>query len=149
MGIRTQAPIRHQHIPCLQARMDRLHLSQVMREEGRDDQLQEHPRARMEEPQQPGDGNAAPGALHCRLAERVLSRRGIRHRAARPIDQTGAIAGPLPFIKGEHRGAEACQQESKEVEGKFRASLTVGRRAEPYARQMRQMAARGVAVQNL
>ena len=72
MGIRTQAPIRYQHIPCLHARMDGLHLSQVMSEEGCDDQLQEHTGARMEEPQQPGDGKAAPGALHCRLAERVL-----------------------------------------------------------------------------
>ena len=51
MGIGTQAPISHQYIPFLQARMDRLHPGQIVGEEGRDDQLQEHTRARMEQPQ--------------------------------------------------------------------------------------------------
>jgi hypothetical protein len=43
MRIGTQAPIGDQHIPCLQTRMDRLHLGQVVSHEGRDHQLQEHP----------------------------------------------------------------------------------------------------------
>jgi hypothetical protein len=48
MGIRTQASIGHQHISCSQARMHRLHVSQVVGEERRDDQLEEHTAAGME-----------------------------------------------------------------------------------------------------
>ena len=63
VGQRTQAPIGHQHIACLSARMHRLHVSQVVGEERRDDQFEEHPAAGMEQPQEPGDGKAAPGPL--------------------------------------------------------------------------------------
>ena len=41
MRIGTQAPIGHQYIPCLQARMDRLHVGQVVGQKGCDDQLEE------------------------------------------------------------------------------------------------------------
>jgi hypothetical protein len=40
--------------------------------EGRDHPLQEEPGARVEQPQQPYHGNAAPWPLHRRLAERPL-----------------------------------------------------------------------------
>jgi hypothetical protein len=72
MGIRTQASIGYEHIPCLQAWMDRLHQGQVMGEEGRGHQLQEESDASMEQPQQPYHGKAAPRPLLCRLAERLL-----------------------------------------------------------------------------
>jgi hypothetical protein len=39
MGIRTQAPIRHEDIPRLEGRMDRLHPGKIVRQEWRD-----HPR---------------------------------------------------------------------------------------------------------
>jgi hypothetical protein len=45
--------------------------------------------------------------------------------------------------------AEAGQQELKEGEGESGAGLAGGRGAEPSAREMRHMTARGVAVQNL
>ena len=48
MRLGTQSPIGHQHIPCLQARMDRLHVGQVVGQEGCDDQLEEHTSAGME-----------------------------------------------------------------------------------------------------
>ena len=72
MGLRTQAPIRHEHGTRLYARMDGLHPGEIVGEEGRDDPLQEHPGARMEQPQQSRHGNAAPRPLLCWLAERVL-----------------------------------------------------------------------------
>jgi hypothetical protein len=72
MGIRARAPIGHQPIPGVSARMDRLSPGQVMGEEGRDDELQEHPGARLEQPQEPGHGEAAPGPLPYRRAERLL-----------------------------------------------------------------------------
>ena len=72
MGIRTQAQIGHQHISLLYARMDRLYLSQVVGEERRDDQLQEHTSAGMEQPQQSRHGKAAPRPLLRWLAERFL-----------------------------------------------------------------------------
>jgi len=48
MGRRTSSPIGHQPIPFVSARMHRLHLSQVVGEERRDHQLEEHPAAGME-----------------------------------------------------------------------------------------------------
>ena len=52
--------------------MDRLHVSEIVGEEGCDHQPQEHTGARMEQPQQPGHGEAAPWPLLRRLAEGVL-----------------------------------------------------------------------------
>jgi hypothetical protein len=72
MRVGTQAPIGHQHIPGLQARMNRLHVGQVVGQEGCDDQLEEHPGARMEQPQEVRHGKAAPRPLHVWLAERLL-----------------------------------------------------------------------------
>jgi hypothetical protein len=109
MGIRTEAPIGHQHIPFVYARMHRLYLSQVVGEERRDYQLEEHIAAGMEQPQEPGDRKAAPRPLLRRLAKRLLSGRSIGHGASRAIDQTGAMAMPSPFVQGGslHRTAEA------------------------------------------
>jgi hypothetical protein len=50
---------------------------------------------------------------------------------------------------GLHAGAEACQQEAKEVEEELRAGLTIGRGTEAYAADVWQMRARGVAMPNL
>jgi hypothetical protein len=71
-GRRTSSPIGPQHIPCLSARMHRLPWSPGVGEERRDHQLEEHPAAGMAEPQEPGDGNAAPRPLRRRLAKRLL-----------------------------------------------------------------------------
>jgi len=72
MGRGTQAPIGHEHVPWLEGRMDRLHPGEVVGEERRDHPRQEHTGACMEQPQEPGDGNAAPRPLLCWLTERVL-----------------------------------------------------------------------------
>jgi hypothetical protein len=151
MRVRTQTPISHQHIPCLQARMDRLHLGKIAGEEGRDHELQEHPSARMEPPQEPRDGNAAPRPLLCWLAERVLEGRSIRHRAPRAIGEKRAMALPPPFVQGGsfHCAAETLQQEVKDAPRESGPGVTGGRRAEPQARQMGEMTAGGMAMQHL
>jgi hypothetical protein len=58
---------------------------------------------------------------------------------------------PLPFIQGRprHRAAEALQEAGKEASREPSTGLAVGRRTEPQARQMGQMAAGRVAVQHL
>ena len=89
MGRGAQAPIRHQHIPCLQARMDLLHLGQVVRHERRGHDFQEQAGASMGQPQQPRDGNATPRSVPRRLPERLLQSWGIRHRTARAVDDIG------------------------------------------------------------
>ena len=131
--------------------MDRLHPGQIVGEEGRDDQLQEHTGARMEQPQESRHGKAAPRPLLRRLAEGRLQGRGIGHGASRAIDEKRAMAMPPPFVQGGslHRAAEALEEEVKEAQRESGARLTVGRRTEPQARQMGQMAAGGVAMQNL
>jgi len=74
--------------------MHPLHLGEIMGEEGRDDQLQEHTGARMEQPQEVCYREPAPRPLLCRLAERVLEGRSIGYGAARPIDKKGTMAVP-------------------------------------------------------
>jgi hypothetical protein len=114
-------------------------------------QLQEHTGARMEEPQEVRHGNATPRPLLCRLAERVLEGGSIGHRASGAIDEQGAMTMPPPFVQGGalHGAAEALSEEVKEAYRESGAGLTVGRRREPSARQMGQMAASGVTMQNL
>ena len=131
--------------------MDRPHLGQIVSEEGRDHPLQEHAGARMEQPQEPGDGQAAPWPLLRRRPERLLQGRSVRHRTPRAIDQKGAMAMPPPVVQGGwlHRAAEALQAEVKKAPRESGAGLTGGRRTEPQARQLGQMAAGGVAMQHL
>jgi len=133
------------------ARMHRLHLSQVVGEEGRDDQLEEHTAAGMDQPQEAGDGNAAPRPWRRRLAKRLLSGRRSGHGAARAIDHNGAVARPSPVVQGGllHRAAEARQEEVKKASRESGAGLTGGRRTEPSARQMGEMAAGRMAMQHL
>jgi hypothetical protein len=71
MRIGTQPPIRHEHITGCYHGVHLLHLGEIVGEEGRDDQLQEHTGARMEQPQEVRHGKAAPRPLLRRLAERV------------------------------------------------------------------------------
>jgi hypothetical protein len=61
------------------------------------------------------------------------------------------MAMPPPFARdaGLHRVSDSLEEEGEEVEREFGAGLTVGRCAEAQARQMGQMTAGGVAMQNL
>jgi hypothetical protein len=151
MRVRTPPPIRPEHITGCSHRVHLLHLGAIVRQEGRDDQLEEHPGARMEQPQEVGHGNAAPQSRRCRLAKRVLEGRRIRHRASRAIAENGAMARPSACTRDGrlHRAAEALEKEGEEASREFGARLAVCRRAEPQARQMGPMAAGGVAVQHL
>ena len=106
VGIGTQTPIRPEHVPWMSARVDRLPVGQIVREQGRDHKLEEESGAGMEEPQEPRHGNAAPRPLHVRLAEGILSRRGTRawsslsHRQGRCDDH--ATARHPRRIVGQH-----------------------------------------------
>jgi hypothetical protein len=105
----------------------------------------------MDQPQQACHGKAAPGALDRWLPKGLLSSRGIRHGASRAIHAQCAMAMPLTFARatGLQGAAEALQEEGKAASRESGAGLTVGRRAAPSARQMRQMTAGGMARQNL
>ena len=59
----AQAPSGHEYIPCLEGWRHRLHVGQVVGQEGCDHELQEHPGARMEQPQEMRHRNAAPWPL--------------------------------------------------------------------------------------
>ena len=148
MGRGTEAPIGHEHVPFLSARMHGLHRGQIVGEEGRDDQRQEQTSAGMEQPQEPSDGEAAPRSLLRRLPERLLHGWSVRPRAPRALDQPGAMARPPPFVQGGslHRAAEARQAAVNKAPRASGAGLTVGRRPAPQARQMGPMAAGGVAM---
>jgi hypothetical protein len=68
--------------------MDRLDLSELVGEQGRHPERQEHPGAGMEQPPQSRPGKAAPRALHVRLTEGVLSSRGTQ-ASSRPSPRRG------------------------------------------------------------
>jgi hypothetical protein len=72
LGRRTEAPIGHQYVSLLSARMHRLHVSQVVGEERRDDARQEYTSARMEQLHEMRHGNATPRSRLRRLAESRL-----------------------------------------------------------------------------
>ena len=72
MGIGTQAPIGRAHITGLSARMERVHLRELVGEEGRDHPFQEQAGAGTEQPLQSRHGNAAPRPRLRWLAEGLL-----------------------------------------------------------------------------
>jgi hypothetical protein len=59
----TQPSIRHEPITRCYHRVPLLHLGEIVGEEGRDHQLQEHTGARMEQPQEVRHGKATPRPL--------------------------------------------------------------------------------------
>jgi hypothetical protein len=99
MGGSTQPPIRHEPIPGCSGGVDLVPLGEIVGEEGRDHPLQEDSRARLEPPQEPSDGDAAPRPRLRRWAERLLSCRDIGHGAPRASDENGAMPVPLPLIR--------------------------------------------------
>jgi hypothetical protein len=131
--------------------MHRLHLSQVVGEERRDDQLQEHTSARREQPQPSRHGQAAPRPLRCWLAARVLQGRGIGQGASRALDEKWTMALPPPVVQGGSlpRAPETLEEESEEAPRESGSRVTIGRRTEPQARQVGQVTAGGVTVQKL
>lgn len=135
MRVGTQAPIRHEHIAGGSHRVHLVHLGEIVGQEGRDDQLEEHTGAGMEQPQEVCHGEAAPRPLPRRLAEGILEGRRIGHRAPRAIDEEGPMALPSPVVRnGSLRGTtETLEEEGEEVEREFGAGLAVSRRREPQA----------------
>jgi hypothetical protein len=60
-GVRTAAPIGHQYSPWLEGRMPRLPLSQVMGQQGCDDERQEPPVPAWHSPNRCATGKPPPG----------------------------------------------------------------------------------------
>jgi hypothetical protein len=131
--------------------MDRLHPDKSMGKKGRNDPLQEHPGARMEQSQEPGDGKAAPRPLLCWLAERVREGGSLGRGASRALDENHAMAMPPPFVPGGslHGAAETLEEASEAAQRECGKRLTGCRRRAPQARPMGQMTAGGVAMQHL
>ncbi len=144
-------PLGHAHITRCSQGVHLLHLGEIVGEKGRDDQRQEHPGARMEEPSPSCHGNATPGPRCRRLPARLLQGRRVRHRAPRAIDHTRTMARPPAFVQGGslHRSSKALEAESEEAPRECGTGLTGCCRAEPHARHMGPMATGGVAVQTL
>ena len=98
MGVGTQAASRHEHIPGFSSGVHLLHLGKIVGQAGCNHQLQAQARAGVEQPQEVRHGKAAPRPLLRRLTEGLLEGRGIGPRAARAIDQKGAMSMPAPFL---------------------------------------------------
>jgi len=78
----------------------------------RDHELGQQPRTRIEQCQQPRHGQATAGLLFPRLAEFLLSYRGIGHRAPRAIKEGRAMPMPMSVLQGRRSGrlANALQE---------------------------------------
>jgi hypothetical protein len=84
-------------------------------------------------PRRCATGKPPPGRCSGRLAERGLEGRRLGPRAARAIDENGAMTMLPPVVPGAalHRGAEALKEESDEAQRESGTGLTVGCRREP------------------
>jgi len=78
--------------------MDFLDLCQIVRQQGRADQLGSEARPSMEEGQQVDDGEATAGALLGGLPPLLLEHRRIRHGAARAVDKKCPMPMPAAFL---------------------------------------------------
>jgi hypothetical protein len=150
MGGRTQAAIGHEHSTRGYRRGYRLHRGELVSQEGRAHQRQEHAGAGMAPPEEGGPGKAAPRPLPGRLAAPVLEGWGIGPRTSRTIHENRAMARPPAITRGAGggRAGDARAEEIKEAERESGAGLTVGRGAEAQARQLGQRTAGGVALEN-
>jgi hypothetical protein len=130
--------------------MPGLRLGPLVGAEGRDDQLQEESRARLEPPQQSRHGQAAPRPLRRGLAAVSPSDSGIGHGAARATAHNRAVAMPPACARegGLHRLAETFAEQGAGMQRAFGASVAVRRCPQPQARQMGPRAAGGVAAQH-
>jgi hypothetical protein len=108
MGIGTEAPIGHEHVPGWSARMHGLHPGELVGEEGRDDPRQAHPGARMNQPQQSRHGNAAPRPQLGWLAERVREGRGTRAWHI-PSHRRDTCDGQATALHPRRLAARRCQ----------------------------------------
>jgi hypothetical protein len=109
--------------------MDCLDLCQIVRQQGRADQLGQEASPGMAEGQQADDGEATTRAWLAGLPTLLLSHRCIRHGAARAVDNKRPRSMPAAVLGngGWDRLAEALQEGFEQADGELGAGLT-GRR---------------------
>jgi hypothetical protein len=131
--------------------MDFLHVCQIVGQQGRADQLGYEASTGMEKGQQAGDGEATAGALVGGLTKLCLQSRGIRHGAARAVDQKRPMSMPAAFLGdgGLGRLTKTRQEVFEYVDGKLGTGLTVCGGTEIEAGEMGEMATGRIAMEDL
>jgi hypothetical protein len=105
----------------------------------------------MEEGQQAGDGETTAGALLGGLPKRCLPYCGIRHGAARAVDNKRPMSRPAACCGdgGLGRLTKTRQEVFEHADGELGTSLTVGRGTEIDAGEMGEMATGRMAMEDL
>jgi hypothetical protein len=105
----------------------------------------------MEEGQQAGDGEATAGVLLGGLPTLLLQYWGIRHGAARTVDNKRPMSIPAAFCGdgGLGRQTEALQEVFEYADGQLGAGLTVGGGTDIEAGEMGEMATGRMAMEDL
>jgi hypothetical protein len=118
-----------------------------------DQRINEQTASRAEEADELQRGKAAAGPLSRRLAERLLQRGRVRHRAGRAVDEEHAMTAPARkrFIRRlQQHTTRAMKEHLKHAQGKTLARLAVGAVGRLNARQQpRAVRAGGIAVEDL
>ena len=94
MGERAETAVAQQHIVLAKLGMELCHPGHVVRAQRCGQDLDEHPRADVEQRQKMGHGEAAAGLLAAGLAEVLLEFGHVGHGEARAIGDEHAVAMP-------------------------------------------------------
>jgi hypothetical protein len=153
MDERAERAITDEHGVVRQIRMHQGDVRHVMRPQGSGQHFADIARPPLARQQQVRRGEATTCGLSAGLSKGFLQVRRVGHGKARAIDDVDLVAVP-EFIGTQRIGVEALLrngvlQPMQEAEGQAATRLAIGRGAELQTSQVRQVAARGVAVQNL
>ena len=131
--------------------MDFWDLCQIVRPQGGANQLGQEASPSMEEGQQADDGEATAGAWLGGLPKLCLPYWGIRHGAARAVDNKRPMSMPAACLGdgGLGRLAEALPEVFEPADGELGAGLTVGGGTEIEAGEMGEMATSRIAMEDL
>ena len=151
MGKGAERAITDEHISWVQRRMERRHLSHIVRVPGSREDFQEEACPRMKEGKQMGYREPTPWALPIGLAKVCLQFGRIGHRKTGAVDQECAVAPPPPLILGcllaDRR--RPPQQSLPDSERQARPGLAKRRGRKALRDEVGQVATRRVAVPNL
>jgi hypothetical protein len=128
MSRRAHPPVGDPHVPGGSGGMDVLPVCQIVAQQGCTDQWGEEPSTGMAEGQQAGDGEATARALRGGLPKLLRPSWGIRHGAARTVDNKRPMSIPAAFCGdgGLGRRTEALQEVFEDADGELGAGLTGG-----------------------
>ena len=131
--------------------MEPRHVGHVMGVQRAGQDLQEHPRADVEQGEEVGDGEAAAGPLDGGLAEMGLELGRVGHRERGAVDDEDAMPEPASGVarRGVERIGDAADQRLEDLQRQAGPGQAVGGGGERTSGQMGEVSDRGISVEDL